>query len=64
MAVGEEGLGLIRQYNEDLIFDAFHIVASHMTSKLTNLHYTGGITPKRVTSGRVHLRHLASRQCN
>ena len=27
-----------------------------------NLHHTGGITPKRVTSGGVHLRGLAAAQ--
>ena len=29
------------------------------TLKKSNLHYTRGITPKRVTSGRAHLRGLA-----
>ena len=28
----------------------------------SNLHYTRGITPKRVTSGRAHLRGLPTQQ--
>ena len=31
-------------------------------SKKSNLHYTRGITPERVTSGGAHLRGLASEQ--
>ena len=35
-----------------------HITA-HFQIKKSNLHYTRGMTPKRLTSGGVHLRGLA-----
>ena len=33
-----------------------------LKSDISNLHYTRGITPKRITSGWVHLRGLAPGQ--